>query len=142
MDISHVTSVALVRSGKTARTMRRPVVSRAVTNDHVVPMPLLEGNLVNTRHCERRQRFPIDARRHPALDRAEDDIVAGIFLLADVLDGAIDQLHQEVMFVGRRVQRFGHIPAQALGRRRVIVARGTAEAFRADLDVDYIAQDR
>ena len=79
-------------------------------DDDVVPMALLEGNLVNTQHRKRRQHLPIDARRHPALDCAEGDIVASIFLLADVLDGAMDQLHQEVMFVGRRVQRFGHVP--------------------------------
>jgi len=70
-------------------------------DDDIIAMPFLERNLVNPQCRKRRQGVPING---VAIQRAEDDLVAGILLLADIFNGAIDQLDEEMVLVGAGVQ--------------------------------------
>ena len=119
-----------------------PALQACGHNGDVIAMSFLERDFVNPQSCEWRQRVPIDGGRNPARKRAENGLVAGIFLLADIFDRAVDELHQQMVLVGRGMQGFGLVPTQPLGRGGMVVTIGAAKAFGADTDVDHIAQDR
>ena len=107
-----------------------------------VAMPFEERNLVDAQPREGGQRVPLNPGGNPAVEDAHEGVIADILLDPHIGDRTVDQLEDQMAFVGFGVESLGIIPVEELGGGRLALAPGAAQALRPDAEVDHMAQNR
>ena len=107
-----------------------------------IAMALFEGDLVDAEHTERFKRLPVNRGGNPAVEDAEQRIVADIFFRDHIGHGAVDQLDDQMALIGFGMQRVWVVPVKFLRGGRVIVTVRTAKAFGTNTQIDHSAQNR
>ena len=121
--------MAFFRSGQHCQQLQIPAFGQRADDGHKVAMAFEERNLVDPHSRERFEGVPINATRDPAVEDAQQRVVAHILFFGDIAERAVDQLDDQVALVGFGMQRIRVIPVELLRGRRMVVAERATEAL-------------
>src|SRR6266516_3465970 len=116
--------------------MQSAVLGLSIDHRYKVAMAFEECNLVDAQRHEWREGVPLNTSRDPAVKDAEERVSGDILFGLYIGEGAIDQLHDQMAFVGLGVQRIWVIPIEPLRGCGMVIAEGAAEAFGSDAQID------
>ena len=117
---------------KNRQNVELPLCSQTGDDRDKVAVALGKRNLVNAKRDDWRKRGPIGGLGNPAIKDGEQGIVADVFLFSHVGQGCVDQLEDQMAFIGFSMQRSRVVPVKRLRGCRPFIAAGTTKAFGVD----------
>ena len=79
-------------------------------NDHIIITSFFQSDLIQPNHFQPVKRTPINLDGHITIDYPDHRFIAQIFFDGHILNGAIDQLQQDLLLIGFGMATFGMIP--------------------------------
>jgi hypothetical protein len=99
-------------------------------------MPFFQGDFIQAQPLQDRQGGPIHLGTDPALHHARHCVVAELLFATNLLQRAVHQLQQDVLFRGLRVRTLGLIPLQFLSSGGVVRTIRTFIPLRTNLKIN------